>query len=60
MKVLRFPQLRSEKGIDYSRTHVDRLEKDGCFPKRVSLGPRSIAWVETEVDEWLTGKVEAR
>ena len=60
MKVLRYPQLRSEKGIGYSRTHVDRLEKDGRFPKRVSLGPRSIAWVETEVDEWLIGKVEAR
>ncbi|MDV2399557.1 AlpA family phage regulatory protein, partial [Vibrio cholerae] len=26
---------------------------DGEFPQSVSLGERAIAWVESEVDEWM-------
>lgn len=58
LKVLRFKQLQERVG--YSRMHVDRLEKGGQFPRRVKLGPRSVAWVESEVDEWLRAKAGER
>ena len=52
-RVLTFRQLRAEKGIPYSRVHVDRLEKAGNFPRRIKLGANSVAWFEDEVDAWL-------
>jgi len=48
-RLVRFPQLKSEFGIDWSRMHVDRLEKVGRFPKRVHLGPNTVAWFDDEL-----------
>ncbi len=53
MRMLSFPQLRAEKGIRFSRMHVDRLEKAGQFPKRVRIGGNTVCWIEAEIDEWL-------
>ena len=52
MKILRFKSL-ADKGINYSRQHIDRLEKQGRFPQRRRLGNNSVGWVESEVDEFL-------
>ena len=34
VRILSFEDLRSEKGIPYSKVHLWRLERDGKFPKR--------------------------
>lgn len=52
-RVLRYPALKREKGIDYSREHIRRLERAGRFPKRIQLGDNSVAWIEAEIDAWL-------
>jgi prophage regulatory protein len=59
-RFLRFPQLKSEKGIPWSRMHVDRLEKAAKFPKRVRLGENTVAWREDEIDAMLAAKSDAR
>ncbi|PAR30849.1 hypothetical protein CGT99_14715 [Vibrio metoecus] len=38
-----------------SRSAIYRKMNDGEFPQSVSLGERAIAWVESEVDEWMSG-----
>lgn len=60
MRVLQFPKLKADKGIPYSRMHVDRLEKAGQFPRRIKLGANSVAWIEEEVDAWLAEKAAER
>jgi prophage regulatory protein len=40
------------RGITYTRQHLYRLEASNKFPKRVQMGDRLIAWVESEIDEW--------
>ncbi|WP_411569287.1 helix-turn-helix transcriptional regulator [Shewanella sp. SM87] len=30
------------------------------FPKAVKLGSRSVAWVESEVQEWILERIEQR
>jgi prophage regulatory protein len=37
-------------GISWTRTHIDRLEKAGQFPKRIRLGPKSVRWIRSEVE----------
>jgi len=60
MRFLRFPQLRSEKGIPFCRVHIDRLERAQKFPRRIHLGTNTVAWAEHEVDEWLAARLKAR
>jgi len=34
--------------------------KKGAFPKQVSLGPGSVAWIEAEVDAWIEALMRVR
>ncbi|MGE6606612.1 helix-turn-helix transcriptional regulator [Halomonas sp. NPDC076908] len=36
-----------------------RLMKDGTFPQSVQIGPRSVAWVEDEIDQWIQQRIES-
>jgi prophage regulatory protein len=60
MRVISFEKLGSEKGIRYSRQHIYNLEKMKRFPKRIRIGPNRIGWVESEIDDWLKSKIDAR
>ena len=60
MRILKFDELKSRKGIPYSRVHIGRLEAQGNFPSRVRLGPGRVGWVETEIDSWLVERVARR
>jgi len=44
--------------IPYSSTHLYRLEDQGDFPKRKRIGANRIAWVRTEVEQWLAQRME--
>lgn len=44
----------------YSPQHIARLEKAGEFPKRVTLGPNRVGWVEAEVLDWLEQRLNDR
>jgi prophage regulatory protein len=37
-----------------------RREKAGDFPKRISLGGKTVGWLECEIDIWLKEKAAAR
>ena len=52
MRFLLFPELKPEKEIAFSRPTIDRLEKAGKFPKRVKLGDKRVAWIDTEIDAY--------
>lgn len=58
MKLLSKKEVRER--VKYSFAHIDRLEKEGRFPKRVRLGPQRVAWVETEIDDWIAALVAKR
>jgi prophage regulatory protein len=58
-KLLPFPELR-ERGVLHGRRQVDRLEAEGKFPKRVSVGTNRVGWVATEIDDWVNAAISAR
>lgn len=59
-KLLRFPELKRTRGIDFSRRHLQRLEDKGTFPKRVQMSTNAVGWVEDEVDKYIAGRIAAR
>ena len=60
MRLLRFPQLKAEKNVPFTRQHIRRLQKAGGFPRPVPLGENTTAYLEEEIDEWLTSRVAKR
>lgn len=43
-----------------SRTFINRLRGTNKFPSPVSISERRIAFVEEEVDEWLSNRIASR
>ena len=41
------------KILGVSRNTLWRWERDGKFPARRQLGPNCVAWLVTEVEQWL-------
>lgn len=42
------------------RSTIYNYITDETFPKPVSLGARAVAWVESEVQDWILERIEAR
>ncbi|MEQ9878008.1 AlpA family transcriptional regulator [Pectobacterium aroidearum] len=36
------------------------LMKQGEFPQTVKIGARSVAWVESEVNDWIAARISRR
>jgi len=43
-----------------SRSSIYRLVEIGQFPQQVKLGSRSVAWLSTEIDDWMTNRISNR
>lgn len=48
------------RGITLSRVQLWRLERAGKFPKRVRVSPNRIAWLESEIDEYIAERAAER
>ena len=46
--------------VPFSRQHILRLEKRGRFPRRIRLGENRVAWLRSEVEQWIEARVEER
>ena len=49
--------------IDYTglaRSTIYKYIDEGTFPQSVSLGDRAVAWVESEVQEWILERIAQR
>jgi prophage regulatory protein len=60
MRMIAPQELGQLKGIHWSNVWRLELEKQGRFPKRVKLGARRYAYVETELDRWLEERAASR
>ena len=48
------------KRVSCSKTYLYKLISKGEFPKQVPVGVYKIAFVESEVDDWIKQKLQAR
>jgi prophage regulatory protein len=59
-KILSPHELKTLKGIRFSRQHLHRLIKNGRFPKPIKLGPATNGWLESEIDAWIALRASER
>jgi prophage regulatory protein len=53
--LLRLPQVKERTGL--SRSAIYARVAQGDFPEPVSLGPRSVAWIDSEVSLWIQARI---
>ena len=61
MKILRVKDLEKKIGLSratiYRRIDPKSPHYDPTFPKSISLGFNSVGWIESEVDDWINGRI---
>ncbi|EAP9735420.1 helix-turn-helix transcriptional regulator [Salmonella enterica subsp. enterica serovar Glostrup] len=50
--------LEVQRRTGYSKAWIYRLMSQGKFPSSVKIGSRAIAFVESEVDDWINQRIE--
>ena len=57
LSLTRLPGLKAK--VKLSRSAIYSLMGQGLFPKPITIG-RSIAWVDSEIDDWIKSRMAAR
>jgi prophage regulatory protein len=60
VRVISFAGLKSEKGIGFSSVWIRKLIADGKFPKPIPLGKQRVAFLESEIDDWIAERAAER
>lgn len=50
-KFIRLPEVKNKTGL--SRSSIYLRMSNGGFPQSISLGSRAVAWLESDINEWL-------
>lgn len=53
--LIRLPDVQRRTG--YSKAWIYRLISQGKFPASVKIGTRAIAFVESEIDDWVNQRI---
>lgn len=53
-RIIRRPTVKDMTGMSISS--IDREEKKGNFPQRVSLGANAVGWYEDEIQDWVDSR----
>ncbi|MFE1281980.1 AlpA family transcriptional regulator [Klebsiella aerogenes] len=56
--LLRLKQVEEKTGLKRSQIYL--YMKNGSFPRSIKIGPSSVAWLESEIDEWVDVKLGNR
>lgn len=55
-KFLRLAEVQQR--VPYSRSTIYQLIAQSKFPKAISLGARAVAWLESDINEWIAARIE--
>lgn len=57
-QLLRLKQVQEKTGL--KRTQIYLYMKTDDFPHSIKIGPASVAWLESEIDDWISLKMNSR
>lgn len=56
-KFIKLKEVQQLTGL--SRSSIYQFIQDGIFPKQIKIGLRAVAWIETEIHDWVNKRIEA-
>lgn len=54
-RILRLPEVKIRTGL--SRSSIYSFIKESKFPKSVNIGIRSVGWLESDINSWISSKI---
>lgn len=57
-RLIRLPEVKHRTGL--ARSTIYLYMSLGSFPANRSLGQRSVAWLESEIEAWMKDRMERR
>ena len=57
-RLLRLPEVLER--VPFGKTTLYRLMREGSFPKNIQLGSNMVAWVASEIEEWINTQIKNR
>ena len=54
-KFIRLPAVLATTGM--ARSTIYKAIDEGSFPPQISIGPRSVAWLEADIQAWLDERI---
>lgn len=58
MRIIRLNEVIKRTGL--GKTSLYKFIKAKTFPQPIALGERAVGWVEAEVDQWITARINER
>lgn len=58
MRFIKLKEVMECTGL--GRSTIYKYIENEQFPKQISLGDRAVAWLESEVHDWMMAKLEGR
>lgn len=58
MRFLRLNEVQERVGL--GRTSIYKMMGEGKFPKPVNTLGRTVAWIDSEVDEWMMDRIDEK
>lgn len=58
MKLIRIKEVMNRTGL--ARSTVYKYINEDKFPKPIKLGARAVAWVESEIEDWINRIIQQR
>lgn len=49
-----------EKKVKLCQATIYTKMNNGSFPKSIKLGPKTVGWIESEIDDWILEKMKER
>lgn len=56
-RFIRLPEVSARTGLP--RASVYEAMAAGAFPKSIRLGEITVAWLESEIDDWIEARIAA-
>ena len=56
-RLLRMKEVLIRTG--FSRSAIYQKIAEGSFPRQIKIGARAAAWLESDIDTWISEKVKA-
>lgn len=57
-RLIRRKEVQSKTGLGASSIYA--MMKQGKFPKAITLSERRVAWLESDVDQWIVDRINSR
>jgi len=58
MRFLRLSEVQERVGL--GRTSIYKMMGEGKFPKPVNTQGRNVAWLDSEIDEWMMDRIDEK